>query len=770
MAWKIVIALLSVAYPALVFCGLCFWHLSPRTLSLLLVAAGLFLFVSRTQGEPAQRKNRNSVVLFLAMLALVGTVWVTDNALALKFYPVLVSFTVFASFAYTLRFPPTMIFRFALLGDKSVGSGPSRASVERYCRRVTVVWCAFLVFNASAALFTALACPDWVWSVYNGLVSYILMGVLFAGEFLMRRKMQAKQNGYTPVSRQKNDFRSADSVVCFSGKAGEGDVRTWADFVRDVGAVRHFVRSKNYERWILHSEDSYYFAVSLLAVLQCKKETLITANVQPAFIAEMQCAGTGFLGDENAADEFRIADILTPADAAVDDDWPEIDPAKALMTMYTSGTTGTPKRVPKILLQFENETRELVHLWGGSYANKYFCSTVNHHHIYGLLLSVLVPLTFSVPFRRVRIDFPNELADFRDAPYAIIASPAFLKRLLESGLPDDYFKIKPFIHSSGGVLPVEAAEKTFRITGFWPMEIYGSTETGGIAYRQSKDGMDWTPFAGCKMTLSPEGCLNVRSSYILESEGFTTGDLVEFGTDGKFLLKGRADSIVKIEEKRISLPEVEKRLAGSGLVKDSCAVALSRKRQFLAVAIVLNDAGKEKFRGARKLEMNNFFRDYLSQFLENTVLPKKWRFVDSIPVNTEGKRLRDEVEKLFDAPEDRVDVLSAEVTAPATLSMRVRFPETSVFFDGHFPEFHLLPAVAQVDFAMHWARQYLGTSLKLAKIPRIKFTRPILPEKIILAELSYAAGTSRLTFRYTEEETGAVCASGSIVVEKADAE
>lgn len=116
MAWKIVIALLSVAYPVLVFCGLCFWHLSPRTLSLLLVAAGLFLFVSRTQRDPAQRKNRNSVVLLLAMLALVGIVWVTDNALALKFYPVLVSLTVFASFAYTLRFPPTMIFRFAAPG------------------------------------------------------------------------------------------------------------------------------------------------------------------------------------------------------------------------------------------------------------------------------------------------------------------------------------------------------------------------------------------------------------------------------------------------------------------------------------------------------------------------------------------------------------------------------------------------------------------------------------------------------------------------------
>ena len=118
--------------------------------------------------------------------------------------------------------------------------------------------------------------------------------------------------------------------------------------------------------------------------------------------------------------------------------------------------------------------------------------------------------------------------------------------------------------------------------------------------------------------------------------------------DGKFLLKGRSDSIVKIEEKRISMTEVENRLLETGLVNDVKVVAMtSDVRQFLAAAVVLNAEGKKKFENTEKYLINRYFHDFLMKYFENVVIPKKWRFMDSLPVDVQGKKHKDEIIALF---------------------------------------------------------------------------------------------------------------------------
>lgn len=766
MAGKILVALLSVAYPCLVFCGLYFWNISPRFLSLILVVLGAFHFVTYTQNKDEKKQNRTqSIVFFSFLLLILVGVWITNSPYILKLYPVVLSVVMLLAFSYTLHHAPTMVFRFATLQDKSVLKGPANYYVEKYCRKVTVVWCVFLIFNALVALATVVIASDLAWSLYNGFISYVLMGLLFAGELLFRKKNKVKQNEFCALSRQSKNFRDPDHIVSFLGRWEKKEFRTWRNFVNDVGTIRQLIQSKSYTKWLLHSDDSYWFLVSFVAILQCKKELLITANIQPSFIAEIQDSETGILTDQDFNSAFSIPEALVANDA-MDEEWPAMDPDMSKIALYTSGSTGIPKRVAKTLRQFENEVAELQHLWGKDYVGKAFCSTVSHHHIYGLLFSVLEPFSMGAPFRRDRIDFPEELAGLSAQPYVIVASPAFMKRLVGSKIPNNLFSVIPVVLSSGGVLPVEAAEKTFQITGFWPQEIYGSTETGGIAYRQSRDGLEWTPFAGCTMTIAPSGCLNVKSNYIIEADGFTTGDLVEFLPSGQFLLKGRADSIVKIEEKRISLPEVEMRLMASGYIQDACAVALSKKRQFLAVACVFNDAGKKHFEGVSKFEINTYFRKYLSDFLESTVLPKKWRYVDELPVNTQGKLTRKDVEKLFESSELRYDLVSVEERDGEQLNIQVRFPTSSIYFDGHFPQFKLLPAVVQVDLVLHWCHKYLGSSLKLIKIPRVKFSRPLCPNSMIHLEASYNAEMSKISFKFQDLDKNQTCSSGNIFVEK----
>ena len=176
---RLVGALGTLAYPLLVFLAL--QHFTPR-----LVGAALFLLLllryrrqSRAlwQGMAAvQRLN------LLGLLALSAAVAISGSALLLQLMPMLISLSMLLLFGYTLRHPPSMIERFA----RQITPDLPPAGVA-YTRNVTRVWCGFFVLNAAVALYTALPAGQAWWLLYNGLLSYLLMGVLFAGEWLYRR-------------------------------------------------------------------------------------------------------------------------------------------------------------------------------------------------------------------------------------------------------------------------------------------------------------------------------------------------------------------------------------------------------------------------------------------------------------------------------------------------------------------------------------------------------------------------------------------------------
>ena len=757
LAGKVFFTAISVLYPLIVYGGIKLWGLSPRRLSLVLLSLALYHFLIWTRSQAGAERGRKAILVTLVFACAI-IAFVADNILFVKFYPVLVNLSFLAFFGWTLWKPPSFAFRMALLADKTLKNSPSFNAIERYCQKVTVVWCAFFILNSIVAALTVFVGSDKVWSLYNGLISYILIGLIFAIEFLVRKMVQSKMQSYVPVCDLELSSRPEGALVSFD--ADESKNRTWGDFVRDVSKVRYYLEARENVSWILHCEDSYYFTVSLLAMLQSGRKALVTANRQEAFIKEIKKPEYGFLTDEPFAASGDATCMATMVQDVLAGDAPaeplkfgKFDKSAAEMVMYTSGTTGEPKAVFKLFMQFENELFELVKVFGNDWVNRKVFSTVNHHHIYGLLFTALLPIATGLPFRRHRIDFPVELYGLSETSAVVASSPAFLKRLsVESDRPAGFkgFKYAPIIYSSGGPLPEDVARKASEITGFWPMEIYGSTETGGIAYRQSKNGPVWTPFEVCKMSVAEDGCLNIKSSYILEAEGFTTGDLVDLYDDGRFLLKGRSDSIVKIEEKRISLPEVENRLKQTGLVADVRVVPMVGKRQYLAAAIVLNEAGRKQFEGATKLSINNYFHDFLLQFIENTVSPKKWRYLEELPQNTEGKiRMRD-IQALFNLAESPNFKILKFRREPGVWTGKIVFPATSDYYDGHFPEFKLLPAVAQVDMVLRLARNFLDVPKFITKIHRTKFASPIMPDVPVIVKITYDANSLKVTFSFTK--------------------
>ncbi|MBA0037893.1 hypothetical protein HS962_16970 [Pantoea sp. BIGb0393] len=126
----------------------------------------------------------------MLLLALVGTVLCLTSLLLrsqhlLLWYPLVVNVLLLLLFGASLWSPMPLVERLARLREADL---PARA--VRYTRRVTQVWCGFFIFNGSVALVTCLLNDVTLWTLWNGCISYLLMGTLMGGEWLLRQRIR----------------------------------------------------------------------------------------------------------------------------------------------------------------------------------------------------------------------------------------------------------------------------------------------------------------------------------------------------------------------------------------------------------------------------------------------------------------------------------------------------------------------------------------------------------------------------------------------------
>lgn len=170
------IGLVTVLYPIAIYFSL--GRIEPRWIALLLLSVA----VMRALTSPEKFwRYAAAAALLLALLSMY-----LNHATPLKLYPVVVSVTLLSVFAISLWHPPSIIERFARLQDPAL---PDEAIP--YTRKVTIIWCVFFILNGTIALLTAIYASDRIWALYNGLISYCLIGLLFAGEWLVRPKYKA---------------------------------------------------------------------------------------------------------------------------------------------------------------------------------------------------------------------------------------------------------------------------------------------------------------------------------------------------------------------------------------------------------------------------------------------------------------------------------------------------------------------------------------------------------------------------------------------------
>jgi len=526
-------------------------------------------------------------------------------------------------------------------------------------------------------------------------------------------------------------------------------------FLGRVAAWRSVLNKASGRKFALYLEDSIEFAAALLGAWDASKVIWLAADTLLASCVALCKSVDGFLGDFPPA--------WSPLKATVDDVGADIDhPAPVegavVLVVHTSGTSGEAQPIDKRLSQLASEVATLESLFGVRLGESTILATVSHQHIYGLLFKILWPLATGRAIHAQMIHFPEDLARMAgDGACTLIASPAFLKRLPQHVQWAGNAPPLRAVFSSGGPLPPASAQLAGMLLGQVPIEVYGSSETGGIAWRQNTSNAEapWHPLPGVACRMAVHGLLAVRSSHLPDGEWFCLADRAVMQNDGSFLLQGRADRIAKIEEKRISLDAIEHVLQASDLVTDVRVVVCEddpRERQRLAAFVVLSERGKCLLRDQGKLAVNGRLRDVLLGAVEPVALPRRWRYLDRMPLNAQGKTTHALLLATLDE-RPRVPAVREVVREAQRVELELIVPPELYYFDGHFPEAPILPGVVQLDWAIGKGREYFALPPHFRAVHALKFQHVIQAGKPVTLELTHDIDRGCLHFRYFSRDT-----------------
>ncbi|MFI8381543.1 AMP-binding protein [Pseudomonas sp. NPDC079086] len=518
------------------------------------------------------------------------------------------------------------------------------------------------------------------------------------------------------------------------------------------------LQRRGVKRLALYLDDAAELAIALLAAWRAGIAVLLPADAQAQTRQRMSAQCDLWLDN---------LDGLLNADSAALPPAP-LDLDQCRLTLCTSGSSGEAKLIDKSLRQLANEVTALEQLWGKQLGSATILGSVATQHIYGLLFRVLWPLCAGRVFLRRAQPFPEDLQRESLATgtdFAWVASPALLKRM-GNNLNWPALRAVRQVFSSGGALPSETAAELHELLGQWPTEIYGSSETGGIAWRQG--GELWTPFAGVELGQNAEGALHLTSPYLPDGYREQTADAVEIQADGRFALRGRLDRIIKLEEKRISLPMLEQALSSHEWLSDARLGVVQEGRAYLGALVALSPAGLHALRNQGRKTVTETLRRHLAGHCEAIALPRRWRLLAQLPYNSQGKLAQATVETLLAAPRPtQVEPLSA-VEQDGEWQLQLVVPLDLAHFTGHFPQTPVLPGVVQVDWAQQLARSLIeDLPPRFSGMEVLKFQQLVRPGDRLLLTLRFDAARGKLYFAFRNGE--AACSSGRILLGAASA-
>lgn len=389
-------------------------------------------------------------------------------------------------------------------------------------------------------------------------------------------------------------------------------------------------------------EDRYRFLVAFCAVAVRGQVTLLPPSRTRAAIDDVRaghpdsyCIGDG---DPCGCDlppvallphYVRLPDALPMRDGAV----PCVDADAIALIGYTSGSTGRPAPSAKTWRSLATSNAQnmaaLAHLGGGACD---VVATVPPQHMYGMELSVLLPLLGGAAVHAARPFFPGDVARaLADAamPPLLVTTPVHLRALLASEVA-----LPPLagIVTATAPLPQSLAADAEARLGCEVRELFGSTETCVIASRRTARDTEWEAYDGVRLLPQPDGAQVVAPHLDAPTP---LADLVELRGARHFVLRGRQSDMVEVAGKRASLAELTRRLLAVPGVDDAVVVQADdadaggvRRVAALAVSSTLDEAA---------------ILHALRASVDPVFLPRPLRRVAALPRNATGKLPRDAV-------------------------------------------------------------------------------------------------------------------------------
>lgn len=583
-------------------------------------------------------------------------------------------------------------------------------------------------------------------------------------------------------SRLCRDFLPLDTPVAYD--TAEGLIITNEAFLRRSAAWAAGFSKRKAEGAVstaLFFENTIEFAAALFGAWRVGLHTLLLSDALPATMEKLRdLTAVGCTAGDCWSDNLPAVSPIEGSESSLFAERP-LNPEAPLLSLLTSGSTGEPKVVSKRLEQLFIEVEGIDRVLSASVDSNVLpvvFATVTHQHIYGLLFRALWPLLGKGLMTPERLHYPETLAAAmkaaEDHPQMLVSSPAHLKRLDDPAIFTESRESLCFLSSSAGPLDETGARKAYDAFGRFPFEILGSTETGGIAMRmrhlddRKLQTPAWLPMPGVEIGIeTAEGivsCENlsradthwpVRGRLALKTrqlagKGFEKGgDDIELCADGSFSLIGRSDRIVKVEGKRVSLALIEKQLGTSALLNSPKALLLTGHRDEIAVAAELSPEGRNFLFKNGKPALTRTLRSLLIGSIDPVALPKRWRFVERMPVNAQGKTPLSLLTRLFDTRRLEWFTIAKETGEIRSIRLLATIPTHLAWFRGHFPGRPILPGVGILKLTDDAARECFGFPGTPGQVRNLKFKAMIKPGMTMVLEMTEKkAGEIRFSWKH----------------------
>lgn len=469
-----------------------------------------------------------------------------------------------------------------------------------------------------------------------------------------------------------------------------------------VYQCREFEKS-NVNNVILFGDDYFNFAVNFFSAAFTGKEIYLISD--KARLKQLDA-------------DYIIPEQAYPVDGEINA--ANLNPKDVKINFFTSGSTGEPQNIQKNLYNLEVEAQTTIDEFDLKPDNIYVATT-SLAHSFGIVFNFILPFRYGCRINYKKIDFPEQL-NFKD-DYILISTPTFMEKLAKYDFVFNKAPEKVFL--AGAKLKPEIMDYYKKYTDI--IDIYGSTETGNIAYKRGHT--NFRAFPDVSVSTNSNSQTVVMSEYFPQEKAVLS-DIIEYVNDKEFVFKKRSDRIVKVYEKRISLDEIENNLKKHAKIKDCYCFMY---HDTLACIAATDDIDVEQF------ELKRFLMKY------GDVVPKKWRIVDELPKTATGKISRTKLFKLFGMNTSMPFVKSRNVMQNEA-EIELLFRKNCNFFEGHFDVMPILPGVVQLYFAKYFADDIFNIEIPPTEAKKVKFSNIIRPDTPVTLRLKNLEKSLEFTY------------------------